>query len=547
MALDSRTALSRASLSPARALLHPAWLVSLALLALNDHVLKGAGVLPSFLTGKLSDFAGLMVAPLLLALALRVRSERSWRIAHVAVGVVFAAIQLSAPLAHAWAALMQGVGFTWIITRDPTDLVALPVLLLSWAWLGAAMQRPAAYHARSSVRTAVAGAGFFACAATSEPHPEPDPEPEPEMFPEEWQDDESGGEEWEDDGSGQWGPAFTAEAYLHNGTETDIIVRVRTLLDQVELDCGTIEQDPGRMLTSPLFDAAETWTVPRGANLPLGDEAGRGCNTALVEVDRLPPQIVFWRSGQLPPHQVQGGGSSPEDPGELGVFSRGSIDLEWLGAESYRYDMEEVEAECEEQPDSLRLAWSEPVPWGQWSLQELNVGYDGCHELVLRGVGGETANWFACLPEETMVAEVGDDLDIALPASGRGFAITVTEDGTPAIPERSVDASVWDVDPVGVPFLAAAVPDFDCGAEVQPTCGTVASPVHVSLSEAPFEAVELLPDGSVTTVEAEDRALVLSVMHGQLRHAVDPDCAHGPDTATLDLELVVARRPVEME
>ena len=94
----------------ARLLLHPVWLGSLALLALNDHWLKGSGLLPGALTGKLSDFAGLMVAPLLLAVLVGVRRRSTWLLAHVAVGLVFAAIQLWGWAADGWSQLMGLVG-----------------------------------------------------------------------------------------------------------------------------------------------------------------------------------------------------------------------------------------------------------------------------------------------------------------------------------------------------------------------------------------------------------------------------------------------------
>jgi len=48
--------------------------LGLAVLALNDHVLKGADVLPGWLTGKLSDFAGLLFFPLLLQAGLEIVS-----------------------------------------------------------------------------------------------------------------------------------------------------------------------------------------------------------------------------------------------------------------------------------------------------------------------------------------------------------------------------------------------------------------------------------------------------------------------------------------
>ena len=57
-----------------RALAHPLAVGSLVLLALNDHVLKQAW--PGWVTGKLSDLAGLVVAPLVLAVALAVTGVR---------------------------------------------------------------------------------------------------------------------------------------------------------------------------------------------------------------------------------------------------------------------------------------------------------------------------------------------------------------------------------------------------------------------------------------------------------------------------------------
>src|SRR5688572_29327317 len=129
---------------PARALLTPTWLGALALLVANDHWLKGSGLLPGAITGKLSDFAGLLVAPTLLAALLRVDSKRGLLACHIAVGVVFAGIQISVPFADLWSAAMGLVGYPWVITSDLTDLLALPCLWLSWRWLTPAMdpERP---------------------------------------------------------------------------------------------------------------------------------------------------------------------------------------------------------------------------------------------------------------------------------------------------------------------------------------------------------------------------------------------------------------------
>lgn len=54
------------SLSTAlRCFTHPLTLISLGVLLLNDHILKT--LTPSWLTGKLSDFAGVFFFPFLLA------------------------------------------------------------------------------------------------------------------------------------------------------------------------------------------------------------------------------------------------------------------------------------------------------------------------------------------------------------------------------------------------------------------------------------------------------------------------------------------------
>ena len=114
-----------AALLPERALLTPAWVASLAVLGLNDHLLKGSGAWPA-LSGKLSDVAGLLVAPLVLAWMARVRTRRGFLACHVAVGLVFALHPV--PAIATW--LMAW--FPVRIWADPTDLYALPALAVSF-------------------------------------------------------------------------------------------------------------------------------------------------------------------------------------------------------------------------------------------------------------------------------------------------------------------------------------------------------------------------------------------------------------------------------
>lgn len=135
---------------PLGELLHPAPLAALALLAANDHLLKGSDLVPAAVTGKLSDFAGLLFFPLLATAALDLLllalgragvpvdfSLRRWKLALACGGTaaLFVAIKSSAGAAEAVARLLGGIGFPSTITVDRTDLVALPMIALAW-WLG---------------------------------------------------------------------------------------------------------------------------------------------------------------------------------------------------------------------------------------------------------------------------------------------------------------------------------------------------------------------------------------------------------------------------
>lgn len=105
---------------------HPATLVAVLVLLVNDHVAKQ--LWPGFVTGKLSDVAGLVVAPALLACVLPRRADLA---GIVLTGVGFMLVkttQVGAELAsEAW---------TWLggpsrVLADPTDLLALPALGLA--------------------------------------------------------------------------------------------------------------------------------------------------------------------------------------------------------------------------------------------------------------------------------------------------------------------------------------------------------------------------------------------------------------------------------
>lgn len=133
--------------TPGDLVLHPVALVGLTLLVLNDHVLKGVG--PGWLTGKLSDVAGLLFLPfLLLAVYDVVRrgrppGVRASVVVGVGTGVLFAAVKLLDPVRAAAAAvagiarapldaataLLTGRGAPPVgpvtIVADPSDVLAV--------------------------------------------------------------------------------------------------------------------------------------------------------------------------------------------------------------------------------------------------------------------------------------------------------------------------------------------------------------------------------------------------------------------------------------
>lgn len=91
-----------ASANALRCLVHPLSIAALLVLAVNDHVGKGVG--PGWLTGKVSDFAGLFYFPFLVTLLVAIVARPSdrlapGRVAFWVVGVWFASAK-TIPVVH---------------------------------------------------------------------------------------------------------------------------------------------------------------------------------------------------------------------------------------------------------------------------------------------------------------------------------------------------------------------------------------------------------------------------------------------------------------
>ena len=146
---------------------HPVALAAVALLAVNDWVLKPrlGATIAGAVTGKLSDVAGLVFAPVVLSAAIGLvlhaaarlgaridpsLSRRRLIACTIAIGAGFAAVKLDPVAARALVAVLAHVRPAAIVL-DPSDLLCLPALAVAW-WIGrdelrrVPLGRPAAIH-----------------------------------------------------------------------------------------------------------------------------------------------------------------------------------------------------------------------------------------------------------------------------------------------------------------------------------------------------------------------------------------------------------------
>lgn len=149
----------------------PEFLAAVALLAVNDHILKAAQAPPGWLTGKLSDVAGLFFFPVLLAVVVTALASPDTRkgFQRIAGGAALAT-------AGAFSVLNLFPGVTrlldpvWgVYTVDPTDLLTLPACAAGYAWMMRHTRNVKARRSRRAVRFAAVALAATASLATSPP------------------------------------------------------------------------------------------------------------------------------------------------------------------------------------------------------------------------------------------------------------------------------------------------------------------------------------------------------------------------------------------
>lgn len=252
----------------------PLFGASLLVLVLNDHWLKGAGLLPGWLTGKLSDFAGLIVAPVLLATLARARTRLSRLVCWALIAALFAAIKLSPAAARGVEHLTRWAGFGWQIWSDPTDLIALSVLPLGWALLHRSVEPARSTRSRVWLERTTAIVAGLACVATSRDYNE-----------------------------------MQTSLVLLNTTREP--VQLQVFRPSSALDCDAVVSDPSGVLTAADFAFESCATVEPFEPMPLDfdlsssadgrwkppvtpEGSERVCDAVLLRARGLDDTVVFW-------------------------------------------------------------------------------------------------------------------------------------------------------------------------------------------------------------------------------------------------------------
>jgi hypothetical protein len=398
-------------LRPERALLHPLWSVSLAVLLVNDQVLKGAGLLPGWLTGKLSDFAGFLLFPMLLGALVRARTQAALWLCHGFAALLLLALELSPGFC---ALLHRTLGLR--LWADPTDLLALFSIAASARWLLPLAARPTA--GRQAAARPLLVLGVLACAATSMPPPEP-----PERF---------------------------GEVFLWNQRGKEVQVRVSALREQITFSCDAVQAAPEAVFSASSFQVARHVTLVTDGRLLLDDlrrEQDGGCHVLLLSVEGAADRLLLWRSGTLPMANVNRPGTEDgvritegELRGPAGVLRPGPLAVPPAPAVG-----------CAPPAPGAEPEWPEPIPGpGLWVVGQVSRGGDGCDVLALRS-GAEQRRYAICAEPLGVPFSPGDVLSFRRPADGApgliaaeqttGTTLALVRRGGPAAAMRIVEPS----------------------------------------------------------------------------------------------------------
>ena len=412
------------------------WWAALLVLLANDHLFKQASWFPQSVAGKLSDVAGLLMFPALAAMLLRLESRHALQLLHVACAIIFTSFQLSPALTDAFVASMRPLGLNLAIWPDPTDLLALPVLGLSYFKLtqlsAPTLSWDFKYLARPLQKMTTAAAcllGLFATLASSEME---ETEPYPDNS-EEWQDSEV------------W-TRVSGTIFLHNATTRDLGMSVYRPNPDRTYDCDLIAQAPGMLLGDDAFGPAEFWELPAttiGAIEENPENAGK-CSFIKIVHAELPPTIAFWRDATLTRTTLPGSSIDPiEDNAVIAVTQPASdtLALSTSASESTLSTVTSLPSEvletCLPPTAQESLAWD--IPQGDWLVTAVAAGEDGCFGIDLQTApvaGDETTTQvpsieraYLCMPADLMPIVAQDIVTLSASLNNAGIELEIPARG----------------------------------------------------------------------------------------------------------------------
>jgi len=463
--LSSRRVRPQPSRLP-RAFSHPAWWAALGLLALNDHVLKGSGMVPGALTGKLSDFAGIVVAPALLAAGLGAgHPTRRW-LASAVAGALLAAIKLSPAAAASVAGVLQVLGLPSRIWVDPSDLWALAALPLGHVLSRPRTMRsprpgvpppealaPLRVRLRWVERAGVALASV-ACMATA--------------------------------GTGEKKKSVRSDApEVENASEETVVVVLAST--EGRGGCKLYRSDRLGALTPDAFGDPRLLMLKPGerALLAVSEEHDPlDCGAASIRLPDGEQSFVAWRD------LASIDGYVPNDDGERRARRvlidglRGRYEIE-LGKDLVAFEpgVDAPEPSCPDLPTDPSLEFS-PLPEAQGFLEVKSVAEadDGCLTVEWFQLEGDiaAATQRLCIPSWGFPFEVGESLAVTQgrdEVQGTVLQVARLDDG-----ELATQLTLWNGATEAVGDRVTDVEAVDC-VGTNTNCGAYLRPLQLSVKK----------------------------------------------------------------
>lgn len=263
--------------NPTDSLRHPFWWIMTALLVINDAFLKSWTAFPGIISGKLSDFTGLLVFPLLLAAIFHVKRQSRWLACHIVTAAVFCAVKLIPDAGTLYVHALRAIGIQAQLWHDPTDIIALLSLPLSFFLYPRLTPRfHPQKHAQRFKILAIATAGL-ACVASSGARA-------PRQL------------------TTYDGNLMVSDLTLINATPDSISVSVETLNPHVKADCRA-PFDP-QQFKKDQFETKGTWTQNPGeaaAVLPyaIRKTSDPACKIIKLSIDNIESVLVRWDTSKI--------------------------------------------------------------------------------------------------------------------------------------------------------------------------------------------------------------------------------------------------------